>query len=655
MAIISRLAVLLGLDAGEFNAGLGKAKSQVESFGLSSKLSLAAIGTAFVASAQQAISFADKINDVSKANDMSVQSVLRMSQALSVSGGNTEDSAKLMAAFSNKVDEAATGSDKAQKAFKQIGVSIKDLQTLSPEQLFEKTVKSLANIEDTTKRNAMAMDMFGRSIRGVDIKGVADELEKNKDKFKGSELAFHSIGDSVDRLDRFFFNLKITLADRVAPAFEYVTQAMEDWQKRSQAIVDRFAEVKKEAGWWAAFKDKEGIQKYSAPSERNYGSVQGANVPGIMSGIGGTADKGGVQRQIALADSIKKANDALNQQIKTYDLETKTVGQVQSVAEKLKIEYIEGGKYFAASENLKKKAMDSAIESDKARQAFELQKMMEQSKYDEKKLMIQQQYAFASQAELQYQIDILDLEKRIADAKEKGLLVTKEAEDLYRNQEMDRINRKKNIEEEQHTFEYGWRKAYENYKRDAEDAAKNAGELFDTMAKGMEDALATFIRTGKLDFKSFANLVMDEIARIEARLIASKIMEMMGMGSGGGGLLGGLFKGIGSIFSGGGGASPAFGSTAFWGGHAGGGEIDSPSVVGENGPELFIPRSAGTIVPNNRMGSLTGGGPSVVYNGPYIANMNAIDTQSATQFLAKNKQAVWSANQSAQRSLPQSR
>jgi hypothetical protein len=50
-----------------------------------------------------------------------------------------------------------------------------------------------------------------------------------------------------------------------------------------------------------------------------------------------------------------------------------------------------------------------------------------------------------------------------------------------------------------------------------------------------------------------------------------------------------------------------------------------------------------------------GGGPSIVYNGPYIANMSAIDTQSSLQFLAKNKQGVWAANQSAQRSLPQSR
>lgn len=37
MAIISRLAVLLGLDAGEFNANLGKAKDKVEGFSTAQK------------------------------------------------------------------------------------------------------------------------------------------------------------------------------------------------------------------------------------------------------------------------------------------------------------------------------------------------------------------------------------------------------------------------------------------------------------------------------------------------------------------------------------------------------------------------------------------------------------------------------------------
>jgi hypothetical protein len=52
---------------------------------------------------------------------------------------------------------------------------------------------------------------------------------------------------------------------------------------------------------------------------------------------------------------------------------------------------------------------------------------------------------------------------------------------------------------------------------------------------------------------------------------------------------------------------------------------------------------------------MMGSQPQVVYNGPYIASMSAIDTQSATQFLSRNKQAVFAANQSATRSLPQSR
>jgi hypothetical protein len=78
-------------------------------------------------------------------------------------------------------------------------------------------------------------------------------------------------------------------------------------------------------------------------------------------------------------------------------------------------------------------------------------------------------------------------------------------------------------------------------------------------------------------------------------------------------------------------------------------------LVGERGPELIIPQRAGTVIPNNKLADVMGSGQSVNYNGPYIANMSAIDTQSAVQFLASNKMAVWSANQSASRSIPASR
>jgi len=85
--------------------------------------------------------------------------------------------------------------------------------------------------------------------------------------------------------------------------------------------------------------------------------------------------------------------------------------------------------------------------------------------------------------------------------------------------------------------------------------------------------------------------------------------------------------------------------------------VGVPSIVGEQGPELFVPNRSGTIIPNNQLSSVLGGGGTSgpTYNGPYIASMSAIDTQSAVQFLARNKTAVWSANQSAQRGLPTSR
>ena len=87
---------------------------------------------------------------------------------------------------------------------------------------------------------------------------------------------------------------------------------------------------------------------------------------------------------------------------------------------------------------------------------------------------------------------------------------------------------------------------------------------------------------------------------------------------------------------------------------AAGGAIDGPTIVGERGPELFIPTRSGTIIPNNNIGDSMGG-QTINYNGTYIANMSAIDTQSAQQFLARNKASVWAANQSASRSIPTSR
>jgi len=61
-----------------------------------------------------------------------------------------------------------------------------------------------------------------------------------------------------------------------------------------------------------------------------------------------------------------------------------------------------------------------------------------------------------------------------------------------------------------------------------------------------------------------------------------------------------------------GGGGGIFGAIAGMFANGGRPPVGRPSIVGEKGPELFVPRSSGTIVPNNKLGG--GGSTSVVVN-----------------------------------------
>ncbi len=83
------------------------------------------------------------------------------------------------------------------------------------------------------------------------------------------------------------------------------------------------------------------------------------------------------------------------------------------------------------------------------------------------------------------------------------------------------------------------------------------------------------------------------------------------------------------------------------GGRASGGPVsaNTPYVVGENGPELFMPNKSGSVIPNNTMGAM-GGTTNVTNN--YI---NAIDVKSFEDRLLNSSSAIWAANQYANKSL----
>jgi hypothetical protein len=61
-----------------------------------------------------------------------------------------------------------------------------------------------------------------------------------------------------------------------------------------------------------------------------------------------------------------------------------------------------------------------------------------------------------------------------------------------------------------------------------------------------------------------------------------------------------------------------------------------PYMVGEQGPELFVPNSAGNIVPNDQLGGSSG----PVTNNYITNNIQALDSKSVAQVFAENRESL---------------
>jgi lambda family phage tail tape measure protein len=175
-------------------------------------------------------------------------------------------------------------------------------------------------------------------------------------------------------------------------------------------------------------------------------------------------------------------------------------------------------------------------------------------------------------------------------------------------------------------WETGWREAFQNYADNANDAAKQATDYFSTFTKGWEDAIVNFVKTGKLSFKDLANSMIAEFAKIQAQKMFVSLFG--GTGNMGGGLLGSLFGGL-------------FGK-------AGGGAVNAgqPYMVGESGRELFVPNSAGRIMPEE-------GGAGRAVNVTY--NINATDAASFRTLVARDPQFIYNVTEAGRRSQPSRR
>lgn len=172
----------------------------------------------------------------------------------------------------------------------------------------------------------------------------------------------------------------------------------------------------------------------------------------------------------------------------------------------------------------------------------------------------------------------------------------------------------------------------EEFNVNLQDSMMKTKEVFDSVWGNMSSAIDNFVKTGKLSMKDFARSVIQDLIAIQMKAQAIAILRMMFAPTVGPQLDAGALP---SSFN------------QYLAPRAAGGPVsaNTPYVVGEKGPELFMPSGSGTIVPNNKMGNM-GGVTNVTNN--YI---NAIDTKSFEDRLLGSSNAIWAANQYAGKSL----
>lgn len=647
------------MDSAEFESGLKKIGRGFDDVVSKVKYASAGVAVAFTAMSAKALQYGDQIADVAQANEVAIKTVMALSEGLAQNGGSAENAGKLLSSFTAKIDDAAQGGKDAQETFARIGVSLKDLANKDMTALFDQTVMSLGRMDDAISRNAVAMSIFGKAAKGVDFVGLSEGTAEAREQFAKYAEAVKTAGDLHDKLDAKAIKTTVMFTNAFIPTLN----AVYDELNKTGGAMESFFKFTGE-GFKALVAGVAGFVAYIKIIGQALGEINQLFYD-FEKGKGFNPKERWMNLENFANIELGKAQEFANRiyypevyAIKPEEKKTvgrpvtpyvdkeevnkaKKIAEGLAMAEQLSIEY---KRQLDFQYGILEAQGRMNFMSEKERQIAEaVAKVTDETSKKLTEIQNKKEEALAHGVD-QKVVDAMDAQKQ--KVKELGI----EFENLTRKQITAQL-------EAQNTFMFGWNKAFNQYVEDSNNAAKKGADMFTSMTTTMNNAIDNFVETGKLSMGNFATSIIKELLKIELKLQAMTLFKSF-MG----------FAGTAISAAGYGGGSAGMGGTTdeYGGGSAGGGFLNRPRagggsvsgntsyLVGENGPEMFIPNRSGSIVPNNKLSDM-GGGQTVNYNGPYIASMSAIDTQSATQFLSQNKQTIWAVNQSASRSMPTSR
>lgn len=515
-----------------------------------------------------AVDAADNIKDTSDQLGITTDAYQELAYAATLSGSSASGLEAAMRRLNVRAGEAVDGSDEARDAFSRLGISVQEVATSSPDQLFAKIADGIAKLDSPATRAAAAVKIFGKE--GAKLVPMlsqgATEIDRLRDAAQKSgavinENLINKAAEAKDKWDAAKMVLSATatsLMVELAPAITAVITALASAASAVNQFFDRFRDPKNMSNALGEIDRLEAkIKKFDDAIARSSG--RRSRGPSLES-----------QRQqyIDRRDAIQAELDAQAEKAQA-DAVALVAGEAaikQSEREKKAVEDLVTAKQKAADEALA--LAQAAYEEDKNR----IERLNDLTKTTAEKQAEAFVEAFAGLDEL--------LERGVINAE---TYADRLHELFVKDNPIDLdaiIGDIPEITIEESPFD----KLLKNW----ENSAERIQDVFGEMTGDTADALAELATGGSVDAENLAKSWIKAILKIQIQALLLKALTGTSLGS-------------------------AIGS-AFGLGKAGGGSVQPGTVypVGERGPELFVPSTAGRIVPNHMTGSGGGSQPANV-------------------------------------------
>ncbi len=254
-----RAFVELFADDSKLVRGLKRASSKLKAFGESVRnmgLKIAGLGTAIatplLASTKVFAKMGDDLAKMSARTGFTVETLSELGFAADLSGASMEVLENGIRKMQRTLVDAATGMASAQEALAMLGLTVADLDQLSPDQQFKLIADRLAQIEDPTLRAAAAMKIFGQSgtkLLPMLSGGAAgiEELQKQARKLgltmsNEDARAAEKFADAMDVLWKVIKQGVFVVGSALVPVLSQVAQ----WMTKTAAAASRWIKQNRE-------------------------------------------------------------------------------------------------------------------------------------------------------------------------------------------------------------------------------------------------------------------------------------------------------------------------------------------------------------------------------------------------------------------------